>query len=174
MSEQADADLPGADVPPSSRSGKLLILGLALAGLLLGGGGGFFLFAPTAQGAAGAAHAAEGGDSAADGEKGEGAAEGVMVSLENIVVNPAATNGTRFLLVSAAFQVRDATTEAAFHSHELEIRDRVVAFLGSKTISELTNPVQRDSLKAEILARVSPLFPPNTVQRVHFPQFVIQ
>lgn len=173
MSEPADADLSGADVSPPSRSGKVLIAGLALAGLLLGGAGGFFLFAPAGDGTAGEAHGAQGADSLAE-RNGADTAEGVMVSLENIVVNPAATNGTRFLLVSAAFQVRDAATETAFHTHELEIRDRVVAYLGSKTIPELTNPAQRDSLKAEILSRVAPLFPANTVQRVHFPQFVIQ
>ncbi|MHB0949220.1 MAG: flagellar basal body-associated FliL family protein [Gemmatimonadaceae bacterium] len=174
MSEQADADLSGADVSPPTRSGKRLIAALALAGLLLGGGGGFFLFAPAGHSTAGEAHGAEGPDSLASRVQGAGTADGVTVSLENIVVNPAATNGTRFLLVSAAFEVRDATTEAAFHTHELEIRDRVVAYLGSKTIPELTNPAQRDSLKAEILARIAPLFPANTVQRVHFPQFVIQ
>lgn len=178
MSEQADAAAPPeADASPSPRSGTPLILALALAGLLLGGAGGFFLFAPgggaapAAQGAAGAEGDEEAGGHGAPDAEGK---DGVIVPLENIVVNPAATNGTRFLLVSAAFQLRDAATEAAFHTHELEIRDRVVAFLGSKTIPELTNPALRDTLKAEIVARVAPLFPAQAVQRVHFPQFVIQ
>jgi len=95
-------------------------------------------------------------------------------SIENIVLNPAGTNGQRFLMVTAAFQVKDAETDALMKEHEAEIRDHMLALLSKKTVEELTDPLQRDPIKKEVLDAVAPMFPKGAVLKVLFTQFVVQ
>ena len=83
--------------------------------------------------------------------------------IENIVLNPAGTNGQRFLMVTAAFQVKDAETDALMKEHEAEIRDHMLALLGKKTVEDLTDPLQREPIKKEVLEAVSPMFPKGAI-----------
>ena len=46
--------------------------------------------------------------------------------------------------------------------------------LGKKSVEELSDISQRDKIKKEVLDVVAPLFPPKTVYKVFFSQFVIQ
>jgi flagellar FliL protein len=98
----------------------------------------------------------------------------VVHAIENLVLNPAGSGGTRFLMVTATFELRDGGAEQTMKDHEAEVRDRILALLGKKTVDELSDISQRDGVKKELLAAVSPLFPKGAVIRVFFPQFVIQ
>jgi len=46
--------------------------------------------------------------------------------------------------------------------------------LGKKTVEELSDITLRETMKQEVLAAVSSLFPKNSVRKVFFAQFVIQ
>jgi flagellar FliL protein len=98
----------------------------------------------------------------------------VVHALDNLVLNPAGSSGTRFLMVTAAFELKDAGTEQIMKDHEAEVRDLILALLGKKTVEELTDPARRDAIKKQVLDAVMPVFPKNTVLKVFFPQFVIQ
>lgn len=155
----------------------MIILG-AVAGLVLGGGVGAFVIAPKMGG--GAAHAAEG---AAEGEHGEAAAGGdhggapaatAVHQIENLVINPASTNGARFLLVTTTIVAKDEAAAAELKDRDAEIRDRIVTLLGSRTIEQLSDPATRDVLKGDLAAAIGALFKEGTVKRILLPQFVIQ
>jgi flagellar FliL protein len=95
-------------------------------------------------------------------------------SIENIVLNPAGTGASRFLMVTAAFELKDGTVQELMKNREPEVRDRILELLGKKTVEELTEPAQRDVIKKQVLDAVTPLFPKDAVKKVFFPQFVIQ
>ena len=164
-------EAPTAEAPPAGGGTKLLIIG-ALSGLLVGGAAGVFVLGPRL----GANHPA------APGAKGAATAEAeapppaprIVHSIENLVVNPAQTNGARFLMVTCAIEVKDAAALEQVKSREAEVRDRMVDLLSSKTIGDLTTAAAREPLKAELAVAVSSLFPAGTVTRVLLPQFVIQ
>src|SRR5476649_943683 len=61
------------------------------------------------------------------------AATAVNHPIENLVLNPAGSGGTRFLMVTATFQLKDAAAEAVMKDHEAEVRDIILALLGKKT-----------------------------------------
>lgn len=172
MATQAAPAPAAADAPPAKGGSKLIIIG-AVAGLVLGGAVGAFVLGPKMSPAAPAAaeeHAPAGG-----GEHGEGGANAVSVhAIENLVINPANTNGSRFLLITTAIVVKDEAALEQVSGRDAEVRDRVVDLLGGKSIEELGDPSRREGLKADLAAAIGALFPEGTVKRVLLPQFVIQ
>ena len=159
--EQAPAAAEAA--PPKAGGSRNLIM-LAVAGLIAGAGVGMFGVGPLLANR----------KSAPPPPKVEEVKSAVVHALENLVLNPAGSSGTRFLMVTAAFELKDAGTEQLMKDHEAEVRDRILALLGKKTVEELTDPAQRDAIKKQVLEAVTPVFPKGTVLKVFFPQFVIQ
>lgn len=162
-----DADV--AEAPPQAGGKKLIIIG-ALAGLVIGFGVGGFVLAPKMG------HAADGPavveEEAAPED--EGTAVASVHSVENLVINPANTNGQRFLLITTSIVVKDAATIAEVAGRDAEVRDRIVDFLGGKSVEELGDPTKREALRTDLAAAVGGLFKEGTVKRVLLPQFVIQ
>ena len=98
----------------------------------------------------------------------------VVHTVDNLVLNPAGSNGTRFLMVTATFEVKDGGVEQVMKDHEAEVRDRILALLGKKTIEELTDITRRETIKQEVLDAVAPIVAKGGIRKVFFPQFVIQ
>ena len=183
----------------ASKGKKLLPVALiGLVGAAIGGGMGTFLVGPTLVSKP--AHAAEqthGGDDehGADGEDaehgedeesddadsshgekgghGEGAS-GEMYLIDNIVLNPAGSGGTRFLMLSLALDLKAAETAEKIRAREPEVRDAVLRVLGSKTVEQLADMAARDSLKSELRDEIGSMVGKRAVRRVYLPQFVIQ
>ncbi|HTE45455.1 MAG TPA: flagellar basal body-associated FliL family protein [Gemmatimonadaceae bacterium] len=160
------AEAPEADAAAPAKKGGRTVLIMAVAGVLAGSAAGLFGVGPVLAKRRAAVPAAP-----------KAAEEHVaLVShpIENLVLNPAGSGGTRFLMVTAAFQLKDGATEQLMKDREPEVRDHILALLGRKTVEELSDIMQREKIKKEVLDAVAPLFPPGTVLKLFFPQFVIQ
>ena len=192
----ADDTPATAEQSPSKAKSMLpFILALAL-GLGVGGASGAFVVGPAmAKGISpqivARKHAAE--DESADssdeataddeaaanesgGKAGDAAAKQVY-TLDNLVLNPAESGGTRFLLLSVAFETADSKLIDDMKARDAELRDAVLVALGAKTVEQLANMQARDGLKTELqnvaLQLISKKSKKKTL-RVYFPQFVIQ
>ncbi len=183
----ADAAAAG-EAPEAPAGGKKtgLIIGLTFAGAILGGVASALFIAPKmiarqAPPAAEAAHgpnadaAAEAAPAEGEGEGGgEGEGERQMVQLENIIVNPAGSNGNRFLMTTVAFSVVDEKAQKVLSDRKVELRDRVTTILETMSMADLTAPGARDSLKARIGVMVGTIVGAKVPVQVFLPQFVIQ
>jgi flagellar FliL protein len=190
---------PDAAPPKRALAAALPTVIALVAGLALGGAGGAFAVGPAladgiapaggarhaaARGAAGdaatgdgAAHgdAGEAGDADGKDAKGDDAKAAPVYTMENLVLNPAESGGSRFLLFSLAFELRDQAAHDAMKARDAEMRDVVLAALGRRTTEQLADMALRDSLKAEVgAAAARQLGKRGGVRRVYFPQFVIQ
>ena len=116
--------------------------------------------------------AAAGEHGGAEGEKG-GSAEAVHL-LENLVLNPAGSNGSRFLLLSVAIETGTPAVAADMTTRDAELRDIILTSLGTKTVDQLTDISTREGIKVELMTAISGRFGKNTVKRLYFPQFVVQ
>ena len=170
-----------------------------VAGLAVGGGAGAFVVgpamasgiapagaapAPRRAAAADAEHGDEGEEGAPAEEGGEegGEEEGEAKTVEkpaytidNLVLNPAESGGTRFLLLTITFEVKDASMLDAMKARDSELRDAVLVSIGAKTVEQLADMTQREALKTELKTVTSKLFKKKgAVRRIYFPQFVIQ
>lgn len=99
---------------------------------------------------------------------------GPIYAIENMVLNPAQSAGRHFLMFSVALEVSSEPAEQALRARDAEVRDAILRVLGSKTMAELGNIAQRDSLREELLSSIASRFPVGTVRRIYFPQFVLQ
>lgn len=121
---------------------------------------------------------AEGGDgeehaAAAGGE--HGPTTPPVYTMSDLVLNPAGSGGTRFLMMSVAFDMKDSTAVQAMQTRDAEIKDAVLALVGAKTVEELSEVSAREPLKLEIREMVGKITKkPKLIKRVSFPQFVIQ
>ncbi len=114
----------------------------------------------------------EGGDG--EGDNGEGIAEEHMFEIEQIIVNPASTVGSRFLSCSVAFELGSEEDMAVFESKEIKIRDALISVLSARTVDELADPRLREPLRRQILSRVNKLTAPAEASAIYFKDFVLQ
>lgn len=97
-----------------------------------------------------------------------------LYTIDNVVLNPAQTGGTRFLMAAVTFELATVEAQTALKARESEVRDTVLHVLGEKTVAQLSDVSQRDTIKTQIQSAVGAKLGPATVLRVYFPQFVIQ
>lgn len=176
MSDESPTPEPSASAAQTNK-GPLIIAVTVAA--VAGSAAGMAVIGPMLATPASAASAASAAEASGEGEHGDGGADsaagsGAPVVLNNIVMNPAASRGTRFLLVSVGFDFSPAVSSEAFGNRETEIRDVVIGVLSAKTVDELVDYTRRDGFRTEIAAAMEKLLPGTKVRRVFFPQFVIQ
>jgi len=168
MATEAIATPPVGEAAAPVKSGKKGIVLLALAGLIAGAPTGMFVTGPLLAKRSASATQAK--------PKTEKGLENSSVrhAIENLVLNPAGSNGTRFLMVSATFELKDSGIENQMKEHDAEVRDHILSILGKKTVDELTDIAQREQIKKDVLESVGTLFEKGAVKKVFFGQFVIQ
>lgn len=197
----ADTAAPTPEAAPPAPAGikaKLPLIALIAVGLAVGGGTGAKFIGPMvaqkmgrtttpvvaheAQAAAGAAAEGEGG-AAKDAEGKDGGKEGAASKesdapavhvLENLVLNPSGSGGSRFLLLTVAIETDGSKTVTEFTSRDAELRDIILTALGSKTVDQLTDIALRESIKTELQTAIGARFGKTAVKRLYFPQFVVQ
>ncbi len=164
---------------PSSGPHPIVLIATVVAALAAGGAAGAFLIGPRlvpARPKAAAKPAADGVAAAAAGEEhgGKDGAKRGMYKIENLIVNPAGSQGTRFLMATVAFDVPDEKLAAALKERDVQLRDAVISALESDTMDELTRAGARDSVKAQVARAVKPVTRDIPSMRIYLPQFVIQ
>lgn len=178
-SEQTTAADGTETAAPAARGGGALPVIMLVAGLATGGLAGWLVAGPglvrqAFPGGIPAAFAATPATSCEELlEEHSGKPVGTHV-IENLIVNPAGTQGTRFLLLTLAFESRDTQLLEALKQRDVEVRDAILNLLGSYTIPELSEVERREQVKDAVRERLHRLLGRETIGRIHFPQFVIQ
>jgi flagellar protein FliL len=180
MATEANQDAPnenGAEGATPPAGGKRMLLIMFGIGLIAGGASGALVGGPKLAkrraSAVAETVAAEGGEHGKG--KGDKGAGGEIVTIDNLVLNPAGSGGLRFLMLSAAFELNHEKAAEAMRSRDAEVRDALLKVLGSRTVEQLVDLNGRQSIKDELTTVVdSVLHDPNAVRRLYFPQFVIQ
>lgn len=173
--------------PATPQRGGLLSILLLAAGLLVGGVSGALVAGPLLNKGVRLAErshpeatrtADREGDTAAAAADGEDEAdEGASMEyrVEDLVLNPAGTRGTRFLMASVAFRLSDAATAEKMKARDSELRHEILQVLSSKTIADVTaGDSSRTAIAGEIRDSVAKVFGPKSVRAVFLPKFVTQ
>ncbi|MDH3222770.1 MAG: flagellar basal body-associated FliL family protein [Gemmatimonadota bacterium] len=183
MAEEDVTPEGGQEGKPKKKGKAFLILGLLIG---LGGGGvaGAYFLAPVigerlatseATGQDDGGHGEEDGEAGGGGgDHGEEESAGVVHLVDNLVVNPAGSNGSRFLLANVAFETRDASYDDVITAREFQIRDGLLRVLGMKTVAELTDYTLREALVQELEEAIEKVLGDDSVTHIYLPQYVIQ
>lgn len=181
----ADTETPETEpavegAPAPSGRGKLPLIALAAVGLAVGAGTGALVIGPMLARKLGKAPVTATADSLPADSTADGADSGApggtpsVHLLENLVLNPAGSGGSRFLLLSIAIECADEKVLASMQARDAELRDIILTSLGNKTVEDLTDVAARDLIKTEIQTAIGERFGKKSVARIYFPQFVVQ
>ncbi len=176
----------GEEPTEARKGGKLGAILILLFGVGAGGAVGFTTLGPSVVGPmlaeravaapndAAADDGPGGGGHGAEAEGGTGGAADAVHMIDNLVVNPARSSGTRFLLASIAVRASSSGGADLLSAHDIELRDALIIVLGSKTVDELGDISRREELVAEIRSAIEKIVGTGVVSGIYIPQFVIQ
>lgn len=99
---------------------------------------------------------------------------GQFLQIENIIVNPAGSNGQRYLMISVGFETNSSRVISELQDKDIVIKDTILKVLGQRTIADLTNIEKRNETKDAILASVNGVLRHGSVNRLYFTQYVLQ
>jgi flagellar FliL protein len=94
--------------------------------------------------------------------------------VKDIIVNPAGTNGTRFLLTTVGFEVSSSEARKELEAKDVQLRDMLNTILTSKDLVTLSMVEQREPLRKEIASKVAAMLQRGTLNNVYFSKFIIQ
>ena len=172
------SDKPTAPPPDESdskagngNSMKSLVM-ICLIAAIVGGGAGAMVLGPKfrAQPAATEDGEEEAGDHGAEAKGGHGE----ILSIGNLIINPAGSQGTRFLMVTVGIEATSKEAMASLREQELAVRDAIGSLLESKSLAELTQFGARDTIRAALADKLKPMAGASAKIRVYLPQYVIQ
>jgi flagellar basal body-associated protein FliL len=157
------------------KGGALMTMIVALASLAVGGGAGIAVVGPMFAGGGEKteSHGEEKDGHGGGGGHGGGSADALW-QIDNLVVNPRETQGTRFLVVGIAVRMSDGTQPQNLQGGDPEVRDAVLGLLSGMTVDELSDPASRDALKKNLKDVIEGVIGKGRVASVLLPQFVLQ
>jgi flagellar FliL protein len=94
--------------------------------------------------------------------------------VEDIVVNPSGTAGTRYLCTTVALESVKPSVADELVEREAQIRDLLIEILGKRTVDDLSDLQIREKIREEIMGSVNELLTSGEVVGVYFSNFVLQ
>ena len=190
MAEQAKTQ----DAPLKDKKKLFIMIGAALAALVLVGAVMFFLGGSRAEKKPGQAEAkveakaeghgeakAEGhGEAKAEGHsegghgEGKAAGAGTIYPLEPFIVNIYDGQEIRYLKLKCEFEMSNAEVKPELDSKVAPLRDAILILLTTKTMQEIQDLQGKNTLREQILAASNRVLSPGKVTKVYFTDFVVQ
>ena len=174
--DQLDPSLEDDDFA-KPKSGPSLVVLLLFAAIGAGAGGWFggpIVTPMIAEFAAGSGEGGGGDDGHGGGDSyGGSAADEGPLTIENLVLNPAGTGGSRFLIATLALEADD-DARVELETRSVEARDVLLTVLSSMTVEQLTDISQRDVIRETLRSALNDMLAREGVYRIFLPQFVIQ
>jgi flagellar basal body-associated protein FliL len=150
------------------------MLGVLVGATLLGGLLGSQIVAPNLFAAQVSVTAETSPAHSAGGGSHEEHPQGVTHQIEDIIVNPAGSEGMHFLMATVVIEVPSSKVEHHLREQEVRVRDRVLSILEDQSMEMLTRQGARDSLKRQIADAIRPMTGDAEWLSVYIPEFVIQ
>ena len=97
-----------------------------------------------------------------------------LYSLNDIIANPANTDGKRLVLASVALDLNNENEEQKLKQREAVVRDIITTALSSKNLEQLSQNTYRDTLKITIAHNIKKMLPDIHLNNVYFSKFIIQ
>ncbi len=103
-----------------------------------------------------------------------GLEELVFFQIEPLIVNPAGSNGERYLKASVTLEMDDVGVRQEIDKRLPQIKNQINNVLSSKTIEQIQTNEDRKNLQREILEKVNGMLIKGRVSNVYFEEFVYQ
>ncbi len=97
-----------------------------------------------------------------------------IYTIDEVIVNPANTNGRQLLLTSLAFDLVSEANKTELEGKDFLVKDMVISVLSGKTTRFLGDISMRDSLRNEIAHKIEGFIPDIKINKVYFSKFILQ
>lgn len=101
-------------------------------------------------------------------------ADFVTYQMEELVVNPANTNGKRYLMVEISLELDDKTIIPVIEQHKLRLKQDIMETLSARSIPELVKVSERDQLRIELITLINSVIGARSVRNLYFTKYVMQ
>lgn len=167
LTDDVAPDAAEAEKKPKSKKGLFMLLLVVLLAL---GAGGFVAYSQYTTLAMTANKVGLGGTKDQD----QVVEYGEFLEIDGLVVNPADSEGRRFLMVKLGIESTNASVLDEVSAKQVVVRDTVLKLLARRTVAELAAVELRTELKEELRAAVNGVLRDGEVQRLYFTQYVLQ
>ncbi len=99
---------------------------------------------------------------------------GEIYLVEDVIANPKNTEGRHFVNVSVGLEEGKKNIGDELKNRDPQIRDILIDIFVSKTIQQMDDVSDKDSLKSEISRRLNELLGEGSIRHVYFSNFIIQ
>ena len=112
-----------------------------------------------------------------EGKEGKEGAEkegSLIVPVDTIVVNLSGSNGRRYLKAKINLEAKDGEVKKIIEAKAVQIKDRLISILSSKTLEDIDGLEVQENLRKEIKDAVDVVLKVEGVLQVYFSEFVVQ
>lgn len=100
--------------------------------------------------------------------------EAYLFAVKDLIINPAGTNGQRYLLTTIGFNLSSEEALKEMEKKEIAVRDALNSILTSKSMEDLIDVSKRELLRQEIFMRGKELVKTGKLNSVYFSKYIIQ
>jgi len=94
--------------------------------------------------------------------------------MDQIIVNPAKTNGQRYLLVQISLELVNKDDEALVKKNKSRIRNDLIKYLSSQTVSELQGIKGKENLRVKLIEIINGDLGKRSVCNLYYSKYVMQ
>lgn len=97
-----------------------------------------------------------------------------VYQLSELIVNPAGSNGQRFLVVEISLDIRDEKHIELIDKNNQKIRHNMIEVLSSRTVSQLNMYNEREKLRNELAEVINDAIGVPSVRNLYYTRYVMQ
>jgi flagellar basal body-associated protein FliL len=97
-----------------------------------------------------------------------------MYDLEEIVVNPAQSNGQRFLVVGITLELYHHDTVPNIERQKVRVRERIHKTVGSRSVNQLVMFDEREIMREDLISEINDILGARSVRNLYFTRYIIQ
>jgi len=98
----------------------------------------------------------------------------VMMDIDDITVNLADTDSSRFLRAKIKLEVRNEEAQIKVTANIVKINDLIITILASKKFSDIRTPQGKYALKEDLIYRMNRIVGGKPIKNLYFTDFVSQ
>jgi len=99
---------------------------------------------------------------------------GILMEMDNVTVNLADLEESRFLRVKIKFEVENEEDKLRVEGFNTQIKDLIITTLSSKSFDDVRTAQGKFALKEELTYRINSLLGGRPVKKLYFSDFVAQ
>ena len=99
---------------------------------------------------------------------------GLFTEIQGLIINPAGSEGRRYLMVNVGLETAESGVLEEIEEKQIVVRDAIIKRLGERSVEELADITLRNEIKEQLRDTVNTVLRKGEVDRMYFPQYVLQ